>query len=542
MHTIKKSSLYQFKLSVRESCCKQRIEGMFPLGFHYIINMVPNISEKSIKYATTCQNLHWAERFYPYRIEYLGTEEDDLYGLTDNLLVTGMFKQITRTEEFERILQVFISFLEDVRSDYLFMSFYQVTAEEVKRSYNDLKDNIDSDWFLAFDDFSVSTYETIKKLYYDFHLESLLYSGLREEYEEYHEKRTNPPVLTEAQQLEMKKIDAKLSIFGETGVLPKRIHGSDIIYGKYHLSSLRNEATIPPYSKRAKGLRTSILDFAFDGCDGLERVTIYDDISHFGDFVFRGCSDLKYVRLNSNMEMIPDNTFLNCTSLQEVEIPETIKVIGKHAFCSCQSLSDADLFSNTSLETIEQSAFYDCRRLKSLVLPETLREIGNYAFSRSGIVKITIPGNVSSIGTGAFMECKSLRSIILPNSITEISPLCFSECTELESVTLCEGVVRIQDNAFTDCSKLKEIVIPYGVEEIGEEAFKGCTSLTSITIPGSVTRIGEYCFSGCTELRSITLCEGVIEVGEGAFSDCGKLEDIVILNGTELIGEDIFDD
>ena len=101
--------------------------------------------------------------------------------------------------------------------------------------------------------------------------------------------------------------------------------------------------------------------------------------------------------------------------------------------------------------------------------------------------KKTIPSTlggypVTSIGSSAFENCKSLTSITIPNSVTSIG-----------------------DSAFKYCYDLTSITIPNSVTSIGDDAFGYCDSLTSITIPNSVTSIGDYAFYGCTSLKDVII-------------------------------------
>ena len=56
------------------------------------------------------------------------------------------------------------------------------------------------------------------------------------------------------------------------------------------------------------------------------------------------------------------------------------------------------------------------------------------------------------------------------------------------------SVTSIGSGAFLNCLSLTSVTIPNSVTSIGSYAFQGCSSLTSVTIPSSVWSIGSGAF------------------------------------------------
>lgn len=131
---------------------------------------------------------------------------------------------------------------------------------------------------------------------------------------------------------------------------------------------------------------------------------------------------------------------------------------------------------------------------------------GEVFYNCTEMTSITIPENVTSIGTGAFFNCTGLTSVNIPASVTSIGYDAFSECTGLTTVTFGENskLTSIGDDAFYNCNSLTEITIPNRVTNIGKYAFELCSNLTAVTIPASVTIISDYAFNGCSSLTNIT--------------------------------------
>lgn len=101
-------------------------------------------------------------------------------------------------------------------------------------------------------------------------------------------------------------------------------------------------------------------------------------------------------------------------NLKSLALPNSIRKIGQDAFRGCKNLQKINL--PDSLKVIEAGTFQGCKSLKEIDLPPKLRKIEGYAFSGCGLVNISIPNTVDTIGLRAFISCKSLAHIIVPNN------------------------------------------------------------------------------------------------------------------------------
>jgi hypothetical protein len=192
------------------------------------------------------------------------------------------------------------------------------------------------------------------------------------------------------------------------------------------------------------------------------------------------------------------------------------------------------------------------------------------------LTKVTVPGSVTTIGTGAFLYCYALTSIEVDASSYNyasvdgvlynktITTLIQCPAGKAGVFTIPESVKTIGPRAFNTCPFLSSIIIPGNVTNIGEYAFIQCASLTSIEvdtssstyasvngvlynktittliqcpsgkageliIPDSVRSIGVWSCSYCPSLTSITVPGNVTAIGYGAFYSCTALTSITFL-------------
>lgn len=77
-------------------------------------------------------------------------------------------------------------------------------------------------------------------------------------------------------------------------------------------------------------------------------------------------------------------------------------------------------------------------------------------------------------------------------------------CGNAQIITVPDNVDTIGTDAFLKC-EAKEIILPTSVHCIDDWAFTGCTNLEHIDIPDSVSTIGKGAFDGCTNLKSASI-------------------------------------
>lgn len=103
----------------------------------------------------------------------------------------------------------------------------------------------------------------------------------------------------------------------------------------------------------------------------------------------------------------------------------------------------------------------------------------------SGCKNTKIPKSVTSIGSSAFYECRTLTKIEIPGNVKVIEDYAFNVCTGLKSVIINEGTTEIGKSAFDWCTDLTEIQIPKSVTTIGKYAFLGINSSATINYTGT---------------------------------------------------------
>ena len=202
----------------------------------------------------------------------------------------------------------------------------------------------------------------------------------------------------------------------------------------------------------------------------------------------------------------------------------------------------------------------------------TVTTIGTDAFLGLNITSVTIPANVTEIGSNAFADCTNLTSVnyagdwsnltiqsgnpaVQDAANEQLFDFAFTPDNTAVIVIRYEGTaadvtipsrykgkpVTMIDHAAFHNSAVTSVTIPDSVTSIPDSAFGFCSQLTNISIPNSVTYIGFSAFNSCTSLKSITLPSSLSTIQSEAFYNCGNLETIRIPVSVTSIGNYAFD-
>ena len=186
--------------------------------------------------------------------------------------------------------------------------------------------------------------------------------------------------------------------------------------------------------------------------NGTELMVTYKDTNYDS---YSGAVNIpKKVTYNGtdyNVTSIGHSAFYQCRSMTSITIPNSVTSIGDNAFYDCFKLTSIDI--PNSVTSIGDNAFYDCFKLTSIDIPNSVMSIGSYAFDNTvwydnqpdGLVyagkvaykyKGTMPDNTNitleegtlGIAGNAFYDCDGLISVTIPNSLKSIGNYAFYGC------------------------------------------------------------------------------------------------------------------
>ena len=310
---------------------------------------------------------------------------------------------------------------------------------------------------------------------------------------------------------------------------------------------------------------TIISDWGFQGCTGLETVTVPEGIEWLGGSAFYDCSALKTVILPESIVEIGQHTFENCSSLTGINIPSEVKYIQDKCFDGCVSLKSCvipdgveflgyGIFRGCSaLEHVDypsdknyipRNMFEGCASLSDFSIPDHITSINSYAFSGcSGLKTIDLHSGIT-VKNGAFERCTGLTEVTIPEDWTVLPPDIFCGCSSLKKINVKPGQIKELGSDALAGTAITDISAFYLTEKVGSMAFGSCPGLTEIFVPGqwNCDVFCSYLFCGCNNLRSITFADDCKELGYYWFSECNGLTEVVLPETIEKIWDFCFSD
>jgi len=371
-------------------------------------------------------------------------------------------------------------------------------------------------------------------------------------------------------------------------IIPSMIYGvtiKGIAYDVFSNSPQIRSITIPH--------TVTYIDENFGNLTNLERITVDEENTYYSSIdgvlfnkdqtiliAYPSAKQGEYI-IPDTVEEICANAFNNATGLTSVTIPQKVSIIQDNAFVNCYNLkyiywnaanvqdnhpSADDNFLNVYFQNIG-NANGGCE----VIFGDTVETIPRYAFYKcDGLKKVTISGNVNSIGYRSFQYCKDLESITVSADNTtfashngvlynkDLTKLIQCPSGKTGDYIIPDSNIIIGENGFAGCDKLDSIAIPKNIKIIAQWAFYDCKDNVKINwnceeplgdrefhleygysktqdwfnkpvgiiIGNSVETVPEYFFSGCTNISNVTLHLNVKEIGVSAFNDCNSITDV----------------
>ncbi|MBQ8497208.1 MAG: leucine-rich repeat protein [Clostridia bacterium] len=316
----------------------------------------------------------------------------------------------------------------------------------------------------------------------------------------------------------------------------------------------------------------------FIDCASLKELDIPAKTTSIGLNVFFGCSSLEAINIasaNPNYKSI-DGVLYNKTATilhtypsgkkdESFTIPSTVKNIGSQAMSFVENIKHITI--SDSVTTIKGGAFYGCAKLESIYIGRYVstiehsgyttliggcpnfttftvhpynwdfKAVDGILYNKSGTklliypvgrkeTHLTLPRNITSIGSFALAYANNLESVLIPNNIKNYDGYAFYGCQNLKTAAWEEGCTRTGDGTFYKCENLITATLPSTITLIDSVTFMECISLQTVNIPDGVTKIEAVAFGNCEKLKTITIPKAVTFIGQYAFSHCYVLNHI----------------
>ncbi len=346
------------------------------------------------------------------------------------------------------------------------------------------------------------------------------------------------------------------TIMGLIGNVYRIVIPGDVVLGKYSFANtslksiiVKDGLTETPESVFAENrslieivLPNSITKMGVQTlayCTSLTYFDFPDNLIETGQQVCCGCESLKEVSWPTNVQIVNLGAFYN-TGFVTVELPDSVQILGEYAFEFCDELKNIKL--SNSLTTIKTEALAECYTLETVIVPSSVHTIEDKSFYGSGIIYITIPSTVQSIGALAFYQCYRLTEIcnetnVSNDQIKTIDP----HNRVIINNKMDSGIVKQGDFVFYDNNSTiylvgytgddSDVVLPnYNNKEymVRDYAFKSDRQIVNLVINDNVVDLNNGLY-GLKKIKTITISSGSLLPAElYTYSKLTTLQEIYV--------------
>lgn len=252
---------------------------------------------------------------------------------------------------------------------------------------------------------------------------------------------------------------------------------------------------------------------------GVETLILPSNVNKICEGVFAG-SSVKEIVIPEGVTEIGDYAFYGCQDVEKITLPASLKTIGKGTFGNCAALQSIDL-SATKINEIPERAFAGSLSLSSVTLPQQVTKIGREAFSHTGI-KTLVLNNVADfeayalsgmpyleqltinpsakIADGLLMDDISLVSL---TGMPEMVPDYFAaNCTDLSTQSTAGRAARLGKYSFANTAAPSKLILSNKLASIDRGALSGLNTITEIdasALEGKIPYVDEFSFEGLSQ-------------------------------------------
>ena len=230
-----------------------------------------------------------------------------------------------------------------------------------------------------------------------------------------------------------------------------------------------------------KGLANVDISAVFGGTNAvLATVTVDKENNYY----YEGSDGVIYDKhLNEEQVNVPTKIlYYPILKEGEYELPGSITTIGANVFVARQKLTKVTIGANVT--EIGNAAFKDCTALTEVVWKKPV-------VSAEGV---TAEEQALTLGDNVFSGCYGFTAFVLPARVTSIGEGAFQNCKYMTAFTFEDGTgaLTIGAKAFSGCHALTALALREGVVSVGDGAFANCAELVSVSLPASVERLGTW--------------------------------------------------
>ena len=172
---------------------------------------------------------------------------------------------------------------------------------------------------------------------------------------------------------------------------------------------------------------TEIKRDAFHGCVALEYINFPENMTAIGAYAFYECKSLKEIYIPAGVTKLV-SVFDGCGGLERITVTEGNPVFHSSGNCLIETESkillrgcnNSVIPSDGSVVRLNNYSFDACDKLESILIPDGVVEIYNNVFKQCARLKsVTIAKTVTYVCNPYFEDCSSLIQITASKELLE---------------------------------------------------------------------------------------------------------------------------